>query len=88
MSTKRVNLEQLEGVISRINQIKGAASKPYIDGKPQAGCHYLSGDYGGWRVERIAECGGTWDALSTGYVSKKELYYACMAYIAGIVGDK
>lgn len=44
---------------------------------------YLSGAYGGWRVEIKEKDGGARDLLDTGYISKPNLWLAMTAFLKG-----
>ena len=86
---QRMTQHQLEMVVDRINIITWSPSAPYTskDGGgvvANTGCFYLAGANGGWRLERIAHGGGSYDALTCGYVSMHELYNMMIPFIRGL----
>jgi len=95
--TNRITKKQLEALIARINDALNVPQEPYAhdaDGKlvltangrliANAGTIYLSGAYGGYRLEQMCKGGGSRDPLYSGYVSKRELYNVANAYLMGI----
>ena len=87
---KRITELDIERRIERLNQLTGAALEPYTKvggGKLTAniGTYYLSGAYGGWRLEKIVNSrGGAADVLQSGFTTKRDLYNQLNSYIAGI----
>ena len=94
----RVSKADLQRKIDLLNQITNNAPKPYADGyevinginrlKANAGNYHLAGAYGGWELQQMCKGGGTRDVLSSGYTTKKDLYYLICAYIDGIEEGK
>lgn len=84
----QVTKAQLEAVVARLNRLTDSPSEPYalVEGKyePQAGCYHLDGAYGGWKLARMCEGGGSADILPTGYVSRRSLYDAIYIYVIGV----
>lgn len=88
--TQRITTAMLESQIKYLNELVGANTEPYTkqpDGKIVAniGTYYLSGAYGGWCLDLlVSQSGACGTTLNTGYVPKKELYYAIRSFIRGI----
>ena len=82
---KRITDANLEAVCARINRLTASPLTPYTDNKPNIGAFLINHQYGRVQLARIA-CpnGGERDALSIGYVTKRELYNAMFAFIAGL----
>jgi hypothetical protein len=89
----RITERNLEIMCDLINARTGHTTAPYqaerdvngnLRGNP--GTYVLAGAYGGWRLERMAKDGGTgtYDALGSGYVPKRELYSLMAAYLDGL----
>jgi hypothetical protein len=83
-------MDNLRGVVRVINTRTNSPQEPHgqdADGKYKgnAGCYHLDGAYGGWKLLRICDDGhGCTEALSTGYVSKRELWEAMRAFLDGL----
>lgn len=89
---ERITVKNLETLAALINRLAGMPEEPYTKtdaGKyiPNAGCYHLEGAYGGYKLVQMSLNGGsgTSDALSTGYVSKRELHNAMHAFKDGIL---
>lgn len=86
----RITMAQLEAVVARINRMTKSPGTTYTKdahGKFRAniGNYHLDGAYGGWALYRIANEGGACpDVLKIGHASKRELYHAMHAFIAGL----
>jgi len=88
---ERITKVQLEMLCERINTVTNSPQTPYTSTdssfKPNAGNYHLSGAYGGWKLERMSLTNGstgTTDPLSTGYVSKRELYNHLHSFLRGL----
>ncbi len=87
---ERITRKQLDCLVSRINKITGSPEAGYTktaDGKFQAniGHYYISGAYGGVKLERIcSEGGGCSDISTDGFGTKRQLYTWMRAFIAGL----
>ncbi len=79
----RITDKELRAVIDRINVVTGSPAKPYVDGKPQAGCYHLSGAYGGVALHRMACTGTGVHDIFYGHGTKRELYDKMQAWLAG-----
>ena len=78
-----VTKAMLEKQILHLNTITGSPTDVVDDlnrFKQNAGCFYLAGAYGGYKLERSLKGGGSTD-ITSGYVSKREL----MEQIRGIL---
>ncbi len=88
--TNRVTQKDIEQLAMAINNATNSPTTYFTvqtDGTRPAniGHHYIAGAFGGVRLERINSTGGgTYDACETGYVTKRELYAAMRAYLAGM----
>lgn len=85
----RVNKEILERRVALLNSMTGAAQEPYKSERDSrgglianAGTYYISGAYGGYRLERMSSGGGATDISPR--LSKPALYEWLNAYIDGI----
>ena len=82
----RITESQLQAVVDRLNRITGSPMAPYASGKAQIGNYHLSHAYGGVCLHRMHnEGGGVSSPLSTGHITKRELYNLMHAYIAGLL---
>ena len=87
---ERITKKDLESRISYLNRITGNANETYTkqdDGTFRAniGNYYLSGAYGGVKLEQIcSDGGGCSDVSRQGFGTKRALYDWINAYIDGI----
>ena len=87
--SNRITSKTLDAVVDRINLLTGSPCATYTksaDGKYKAnvGNYHIYNAYGKYRLARVTnDQGGTTDVLSTGYVSKRELYSLMHAFIQG-----
>lgn len=89
MTADRITLAKLEGLCDSINRLLGLPLAPYTkhdDGRftPNAGVYHLSGQYGGWSLETMADDGSTGTHVIFPTSTKRELYDRMRAYIDGI----
>lgn len=82
----RVTEKQLQAIVDRINDLTGSPMTSYTvnkQGKYTAniGNYHLSDAYGEWQLQRK---GGGVEAITSGFVSKRELANLMWQYIAGI----
>jgi hypothetical protein len=82
----------LESVISRLNDIAGTPTEAYSlteDGyKPNANCYHLESAYGGWQLAKMSSTpGGTGVShpLAGGYGTKRECYTRIQCFISGML---
>lgn len=90
----RITKAQLESLVDSINQATGSPMHAYSKhgggGKPikykaNVGNYHLDSAYGGHKLVRMDnESGGIRDVLSTGFVSKRELYQAMQSFLRGL----
>lgn len=89
----RITDKDLNNRCDYLNKLTGSPAAPYapwVEGQPntqraQVGNFHISGAYGGVQLHRISNTGGGVSTpLNTGYVTKRELYEALSAFIAGI----
>lgn len=81
----RITEKDLEAVCERINRITNSPLQPYANGKAQIGNYHISHAYGGAELHRMHnDGGGVTTPLHTGHVTKRELYNAMHAFIAGL----
>jgi hypothetical protein len=85
----RVNKEMLQRRVALLNNMTGAAQEPYKSERDSrgglianAGTYYISGAYGGYRLERMCKGGGAIDISPR--LSKPALADWINAYIDGI----
>ena len=88
----RITIKQLEGLVDHLNTIAKTPKATYtkVDGKfiGNIGNYHLDGAYGGYQlVQLVNESGGVRNVLSTGFVSKRELYNAIRIFMAGMTED-
>jgi len=87
--TNRINQSDLEATVNRINRATGNKLEAVTrgdDGKRtyNIGTYVISYAYGGCKLEQIVSDGGGIRSITSGYVSKRELYYQMQAFLAGI----
>lgn len=84
----QITMRHLDGIVARINHITGSPATTYTktaDGKyiPNVGNYHIDSGYGGYQLVRMGnEHGGT-SRVTSGYVSKRELYHLMHAYADG-----
>lgn len=86
----RITKDDLERLVERINKATGSPLEPWTrreDGRLKAnvGNYYLSGAYGGVKLERVCSDSGGCDDISTdGFGTKRQLYTWMRAFLAGL----
>ena len=87
--TERITRKHLDRMVSRINDLAGSPTEPYIDGKAQIGNHHLSGAYGGWCLHRMCnESGGIRTPIISYHTNTRHLYELMCAYADGFADAK
>jgi len=86
---QRITDKQLDALAVAINRETGSPETPYTrtaDGvRANVGNYHISHAYGGVCLHRMSnEAGGVTTPLSYGHVTKRELYNAMHAYLAGL----
>lgn len=78
----RITQRDLEGLVRRLNTIKGYGTYPKYS---TIGAYCLDGAYGGVSLHRyVNEAGGVSDVFRCGYVTKRDLYNRISAYLDGM----
>jgi hypothetical protein len=89
----KITMKDLQGAVNRLNTLVKANPDPYTKigevpnqtYRANVGTYFISGAYGGHKLERMATSGGgTCDPLRSGYTTKKDLYHLIWSYIYGI----
>ena len=65
-----IKMVHLEAQVERLNQANGF-DKPKWN---TIGSYHLSGAYGGWQLQQIMNKGGGVKAITSGFVTKREMY--------------
>ena len=85
---QRITKSQLENLAALVNRYTGSPEKPYTrEGDTLAkhpGSFYISYANGGVSLERLCEGGGATDVLTSGHVTKRELYQRMHAFLKGL----
>lgn len=74
----RVTEKELYAAVERLNEVAGTPTDPSARGS-----FYLQGAYGGWQLQRNRPDGRGCESITSGYVSKRELYDLIAAYRNG-----
>jgi hypothetical protein len=80
----------LEPAVARLNRLTQSPMSSYTkaatgEWRANIGNYYLDQAYGGVCLQRmVGEAGGCTDVLSSGHITKRELYQRLHAYIRGI----
>lgn len=72
----------LDAIISEINRLNGQPTE--MTGHHIPGQFIRSSAYGGHKLERVTTVGGGVTSITTGYVSKRELYNQLQAILTGL----
>ncbi len=86
-------IAELEHLVTRINVAAGTPTEQYTrtdDGRCKAnpGNYHLSSAYGGHQLCQMVNDGGGARNITSGYVSKRELYYQMRAFLEGMLSIK
>ena len=87
----RITDTHLQALVDNINFLSGMEKEPYTDGNPNAGTYLLSYEYGGVNLHRMSLTEGRTSEtcpLTSGVVTKRELYGQMQAYIRGLEASK
>jgi hypothetical protein len=93
----RATRKMIEALCTRVNKANGLSDNLYVRSAQgglarepstghlvtNAGVVYLTGQTGGWRIEKMCEGGGSSDLLHASYESKKIVYLTLLAYLIG-----
>ena len=74
--TERITQENLNRLLCTINTEAKRKGAP--------GFYVISGAYGGWRLEHQVAESNYGDPLNTGFVTRRKLYDAMWAFLAGL----
>jgi len=87
---ERVTQAQLESLVLRLNKLTKNNPTPWTQDKQgnlkaNIGNYHLDAAYSGWTLAQMHnEGGGISHPISSGFVSKREIYNLISAYIKGI----
>ena len=83
---KRTTIAELVLSVRHLNSAMGYNGSPgvAIGSRPDAGCFFLQGAYGGWQLQRAHPDGGT-VSVTSGYRSKRELRELVDAIRCGVM---
>lgn len=93
MATQRITKNELETLAKRINRAAGenveAVSRD-DDGEFHwnIGTYFIDSAYGGVKLQRVTSDGGGVTSISSGYVTKRELYKFMHAFLSGLEAKK
>jgi len=77
----RITERDLNATLARINRATG---NPETVTGYTPGQYIISSAYGGHKLEQVCTTGGGVTSISSGYVSKRELYQFMQAFLAGL----
>lgn len=78
----KIVMSDLNNLVTRINRATNHPEEQtghYIPGQ-----YILSGAYGGHKLEQVCTTGGGVSSITSGYVSKRELYSQMQAILTGL----
>lgn len=87
---ERITEKQLQSLIDHLNKITNSPATPYAKDETgkytaQVGNYHLDCAYGGYNLARMCSAGGGIShPITSGYMTKRELYNLIHAYIRGI----
>lgn len=85
----RVTNQQLEYLISRINEVTGSPAEPWTEGKANVGNYHLDFAYGGVAIGRMCNESGGMERVSTqGFGTKRQAYDWMDAFLRGLEAAK
>ncbi len=88
----KVNQKMLQDRIDYLNEITNNPLKTWErkDGHSicNIGNYCLDSAYGGHRLVKIINSGGGQTDITSGYISKKDLYYQINAFIDGVLSQQ
>jgi hypothetical protein len=79
----RITTAMLESLLDAINKKAGFDKPKYSE----VGSYTLDWAYGGVKLEKFCNTGGGVVSITSGFVSKSELYYQMQAYISGFCAN-
>jgi hypothetical protein len=84
-----ITMANLRAVVARINRTAGTPEAEYTKGedgicRANVGNYHLDGAYGGYKLCQMVNDGGGVRDVTSGYVSKRELYNLMQAFLSGI----
>ena len=97
MAGHRYTRADLDGAVRGLNLMAGftaeEADAPLYtregaEYRAMVGRYTLQGAYGGWQVQQIINEGGGVRAITTGYGTKREVYYQIHAYREGMAAGR
>ncbi len=81
----RITRSDLEHLRDRINKATGSPMTAWSPNGSNIGHYYLSGAYGGMKLERMDNKHGGCETISTqGFGTKRQLYVWMTAFLAGL----
>ena len=76
--------KDLKELVDQINMASGSPAKPWNETGANIGNYHLSAAYGGWQLQRMTNIHGGIHAITSGYVSKREMYIHLKSFLNGI----
>ena len=81
----RITQKDLEHLRDRINKVTGSPMEGWGKGGSNIGHYYISGAYGGVKLECYVNKSGGCEAIShQGHGTKRQLYDWMIAFLAGV----
>ena len=80
----KITKRDLDETVARINRIMGITDPKWNI----VGSYVLEGAYSGWKLARIENVHGGQSDITSGYISKRELYNQMHAFIRGLETTK
>ena len=87
---QRITERDLNGVCKTLNKVTGNPETPFTRdeaGKHSAniGNYHIDSAYGGYKLVQMVNTGGGIRTITSGYITKRELYYQIHSYMDGIL---